>query len=131
MHVDVGPKNNCLKWLQLSHPVVSTFISFVRKTPWCGCTHSTDTSCLPGMDQGLDTKFCISWTVPATLPTKTSETTQMEGFMWSSYMYTALQMYVIGDVTVVVWHLYLFGYVLVVYVCDKCGKFRRFYRECS
>ena len=34
--------------------------------------------------------------------------------MWSSYMYMALQMYVIGDVTVVVWHLYLFGYVLVV-----------------
>ena len=33
MHVDVGPKNNCLKWLQLSHPVVSTFItcSLVRK----------------------------------------------------------------------------------------------------
>ena len=41
--------------------------------------------------------------------------------MWSSYMYMALQMYVIGNVTVVVWHLYLFGYVLVVYVCDKCG----------
>ena len=37
--------------------------------------------------------------------------------MWSSYMYMALQMYVIGDVTIVVWHLYLFGYVLVVYVC--------------
>ena len=37
MHVDVGPKNNCLKWLQLSHPVVSTFISLVRKTPWFGC----------------------------------------------------------------------------------------------
>ena len=32
-------------------------------------------------------------------------------------MYMALQMYVIGDVTVVVWHLYLFSYVLVVYVC--------------
>ena len=47
--------------------------------------------------------------------------------MWSSYMYLALQMYVIGNVTVVVWHLYLFGYVLVVYVCDKCGKFRRYY----
>ena len=49
----------------------------------------------------------------------TSATTQMEGFIWSSYMYMALdlQMYVIGDVTVVVWHLYLFGYVLVVYVC--------------
>ena len=31
--------------------------------------------------------------------------------MWSSYMYMALQMYVIGNVTVVVWHLYLFGYV--------------------
>ena len=46
---------------------------------------------------------------------------------WSSYMYMALQMYVIGNVTVVVWHLYLFGYVLVVYVCDKCGKFRRYY----
>ena len=30
-------------------------------------------------------------------------------------MYIALQMYVIGDVTVV-WHLYLFGYVLVVCV---------------
>ena len=44
----------------------------------------------------------------------TSATTQMEGFMWSSYMYMALQMYVIGIVTVVVWHLYLFGYVLVV-----------------
>ena len=37
--------------------------------------------------------------------------------MWSSYMYMALQMYAIGNVTVVVWHLYLFGYVLVVYVC--------------
>ena len=36
--------------------------------------------------------------------------------MWSSYMYMALQMYVIGNVTVVVWQLYLFGYVLVVYV---------------
>ena len=69
------------------------------------------------MDQGLDTKFCISWTVPATPGENTSATTQMEGFMWSSYMYMALQMYVIGDVTVVVWHLYLFGYVLVVYVC--------------
>ena len=45
--------------------------------------------------------------------------------MWSSYMYMALQMYVIGNVTVVVWHLYLFGYVLVVYVCDKCGKFKK------
>ena len=47
--------------------------------------------------------------------------------MLSSYMYIALQMYVIGDVTVVVCHLYLFGYVVCVYVCDKCGKFRRFY----
>ena len=53
MHVDVGPKNNCLKWLQLSHPVVSTFISLVRKTPWFGCTHSTDTSCLPGEEAYL------------------------------------------------------------------------------
>ena len=88
------------------------------------------------MDQGLDTKFCISWTVSHGLcqppfqhapGENTSATTQMEGFMWSSYMYMALQMYVIGNVTVVVWHLYLFGYVLVVYVCDKCGKFRRFY----
>ena len=35
--------------------------------------------------------------------------------MWSRYMYMALQMYVISDVTVVVRHLYLFGYVLVVY----------------
>ena len=34
--------HNCLNWLQLSHPVVSTFISLVRKTPWFGCTHSTD-----------------------------------------------------------------------------------------
>ena len=58
---------------------------------------------------------------------KNFSNTQMEGFMWSSYMYMALQMYAIGNVTVVVWHLYLFGYVLVVYVCDKCGKFRRYY----
>ena len=43
--------------------------------------------------------------------------TQMEGFVWSSYMYMALQMHVIhvGDrVTVMVC---LFGYLLVVYVC--------------
>ena len=54
MHVDVGPKNNCLKWLQLSHPVVSTFISLVRKTPWFGCTHRTVTSrCLPGEEAYL------------------------------------------------------------------------------
>ena len=117
MHVDVGPKNNCLKWLQLSHPVVSTFISLVRKTPWFGCTHSTDTSCLPGEEAYLHDH--LVWTMDWTQSfashglcqppfqhapgENTSATTQMEGFfMWSSYMYMALQMYVIGDVTVVV-----------------------------
>ena len=43
----------------------------------------------------------------------TSATTQM----WSSYMYMALQMYVIGDVTIVVWHLYLFGCIGCVCAC--------------
>ena len=123
MHVDVVPKNNCLKWLQLSHPVVSTFItcSLVRKTPWFGCTHSTDTSCLPGEEAYLHDH--LVWTRDWTQSfashglcqppfqhapgENTSATTQMEGFMWSSYMYMALQMYVIGNVTVVVWHLYL------------------------
>ena len=49
--------------------------------------------------------------------------TQMEGFVWSSYMCMALQMYVIhvgDDVTVMV---YFFGYLLVVFVCDNCGRF--------
>ena len=125
--------HNCLNRLQLSHPVVSTFISLVRKTPWFGCTRSTDTSCLPGEEAYLHDH--LVWTRDWTKSfashglcqphfqhapgENTSATTQMEGFMWSSYMYMymALQMYVIGDVTVVVWHLYLFGYVLVVYVC--------------
>ena len=42
--------------------------------------------------------------------------TQMEDFVWSSYMCMALQMYVM---------VYFFGYLLVVFVCDNCGRFKK------
>ena len=141
MHVDVGPKNNCLKWLQLSHPVMSTFISLVRKTPWFGCTHSTDTNCLPGEEAYLHDH--LVWTRDWTQSfashglcqppfqhapgEKLQQQLKWKALCGLAICTMALQMYAIGNVTVVVWHLYLFGYVLVVYVCDKCGKFRRYY----
>ena len=53
--------------------------------------------------------------------------TQMEGFVWSSYMYMALQMYVIhvGD-RCNSYGVYLFGYLLVVYVegSRRAGNYR-------
>ena len=39
--------HNCLNRLQLSHPVVSTFISLVRKTPWFGYQLSARRGGLP------------------------------------------------------------------------------------
>ena len=131
----LGKDNTCRPFsLEMRNLIAHShwdMFSLVRKTPWFGCTHSTDTSCLPGEEAYLHDH--LVWTRDWTQSfashglcqppfqhapgENTSATIQMEGFMWSSYMYMALQMYVIGDVTVVVWHLYLFGYVLVVYVC--------------
>ena len=133
MHVDVGPKNNCLNRLQLSHPVwCPPLLVWLEKLLGL-VVHIAQT---PVVCQERRLTYMTTWYGPCrdwtqsfashglcqppfqhALGESTSATTQMEGFMWSSYMYMALQMYVIGDVTVVVWHLYLFGYVLVVYVC--------------
>ena len=68
--------------------------------------------------KGLHLMDCASHPSNMHLVKALQHPTQMEGFVWSSYMYMALQMYVIhvgDDVTVMV---YFFGYLLVVFVCE-------------